>query len=180
MISYLAASLPPPSKAEVRLLALQCALRSSARGTVAIPCGLIRGMALRAPSALWQELRSARWLHSLHLADRVVTARLTDPLTGMPGRRARARAADWGLRTARAGGLRTLDPASRFAALALFSHTLPQAAGGVVDSHQLARMCGVAQPQLLAAVQYLTRQQILESWSLDPASEDLVWRSWPP
>ncbi|KPC86924.1 hypothetical protein ADL35_09505, partial [Streptomyces sp. NRRL WC-3753] len=64
MLSYLAAALPARTSATARLLALQCALRSTVAGDVTIPAGLIRGMRLPSEPSAFTELEAAGWLRS--------------------------------------------------------------------------------------------------------------------
>lgn len=176
MLSYLAASMPLSASAEARLLALQCALRSGPLGTARIPAGLARGMALGQAASVWLELEATGWLRSLHQDGAVITARLTDPLTAMPGLRTRSRAADWALRVARGRDLIKLGSGSRLVVLALHAHMQPHARGGTADAHQLGRMCACPVPQLLEEVQCLVQLEVFASRTLDPLTEDLSWQ----
>ncbi|MFJ2110310.1 hypothetical protein ACIOHH_37870, partial [Streptomyces microflavus] len=155
MLSYLAAALPAQTSAPARLLALQCALRSTAAGDVNIPAGLIRGMQLGPGTTVLDELREAQWLHAFapRPGSEGFTAHLLDAAlrTQAPARGDRARAADWSIRTCRVKTLHKLGPLPRLLALALTAH--PPAGTSEeessADQAHLARMCGLAPQSLL-------------------------------
>lgn len=176
MLSYLASSLSSPVGAEGRLLALQCALRSGRLGDVSIPAGLTRGMGREYAASAWPQLEAAAWLRRVPCEGTAVVAQLTDPLTGMPGLRARARAADWALRTARGHRLAGLPAGTRLAAVALQAHTHPDSLSDTADAHQLARACVCSVHELLQELRRLVAHQVLSGWTLDGLSDDLTWQ----
>ncbi len=137
MLSFAAASLPASTSASARLLDLQGVLRSDQLGHALVPAGLTRGMALGNSTVAWWELEAARWLR---LAPQGTAAAvwLSDPLTGMPGHRARSRAADWTLRVAREHRLTKPAARSQLVAVALQAHLEPGAVEGAADAHQIA------------------------------------------
>lgn len=98
MLSYLAAALPSRTSAAARLLALQCALRSTVDGEVNIPVGLIRGMRLPSEVSAFTELETAGWLRSatrpVHRAGFSVELLDIAVRTQAPARADRARAAN--------------------------------------------------------------------------------------
>ncbi|MFD7068297.1 hypothetical protein ACFV97_13835 [Streptomyces sp. NPDC059913] len=175
MLSYLASSLPLPTSAAARLLALQCALRSNLLGYADLPAGLIRGMALGCATTRWKELEAARWLRLISHAGQGRVIRLTDPLVGLPGARSRSRAADWALRMARGRNLAGMPAESRLVALALLAHTRTHAGGGTADAHQVGRTCSVSVSRLLEEVRRLTERKVFTAWMLDPRTDDLSW-----
>ncbi|MFE5974377.1 hypothetical protein ACFQ64_19725 [Streptomyces sp. NPDC056460] len=178
MLSFLASSLAPCSP-QARLLALQCALRSSPAGRVRLPAGLVRAMAVPQAGAAWQELEEMRWIrHNVH-ASPLGSAQLTDPLIGAPGRKARARAADWALRTHQSRPVRADTPAVRLVTLALATRGAPDRADGIVEIDQLARASGLSVSELLDVIQLLSRTGNISRWSLDPATDDLIWTMGP-
>lgn len=180
MLSYLAAALPAQTSAPARLLALQCALRSTAAGDVNIPAGLIRGMRLPSEVAAFTELEAAGWLRSptrpAHRAG--FSVELLDMAVRMqaPARADRARAADWILRTCRTGEIRQLDTFPRLLALALAAH-LPSEPGVPATAEQdvLARMCGLSPRELLPLLDLLVTTRFLRFWARDSVPEDLHW-----
>ncbi|MEV7374664.1 hypothetical protein AB0O51_27760 [Streptomyces sp. NPDC090301] len=176
MISLIAACLPPHASPEVRLLALQCVLRCDSAGTLALPHGLVGGMRLGDTEPLWQEMREARWIHSIIRTPQGIRARLNDPLVGMPGRGTRARAAHWALLQSSGASIRYSGAAVRLAAVTLHALTQPPLEEGVADSQTLARLCGTPLHTFLVAAQALLDASALKSCSL--SGEDLVW-SWP-
>jgi hypothetical protein len=178
MLSFLASSLAPCSP-QARLLALQCALRSTLHGQVRIPAGLIRAMALPQAAAAWRELEEMRWVRQSARDSPVGSAQLTDPLIGAPGRKTRARAADWVLRTHRSRPARADTPAARLVALALAVHGAPGGAGGIAEIDQLARASGLSVPELLSVMRLLSATGAIGRWSLDPATDDLTWTMGP-
>ncbi|MBK0372627.1 hypothetical protein I3215_06905 [Streptomyces sp. RB110-1] len=182
MLSYLAAALPAHTSPPARLLALQCALRSTGEGEVNIPTGLLRGMRLGRDTAALTELQEARWLCSSALPDRRsggFAAQLLDVSVRMqaPTVRDRSRAADWVLRTCQRRELRELDALSRLLALTLAVHVPAGRAGPPtpVEQEVLARMCGLQTQGLASVLNVLVRVRFLRSWAHGPAPEDLHW-----
>ncbi|MBY8864511.1 hypothetical protein [Streptomyces sennicomposti] len=171
MLSYLASSLPAHLSAQERILALQCVLRSSYSGTVLLPLGLTRGLGLHRPDRVREELAASGWLRPLT----ATTVRLTDPLSGAPGRRHRARAADWAMRTLRAPAIRALGADLRLTALALLAHTPPETANGQADRAQLACGCGLGPAAVLGAVGALAEHRAIADWAYDPRTDELRW-----
>lgn len=171
MLSYLATSLPQGLGADARVLALQCALRSTPSGVVLVPSGLMRGMALPRLGPAWGELVAAGWLR----LTRPGAGRLTDPLYGAPSRRRRAQAADWALRIFQQRGTRQLAPEGRLVALAITAHTPPDNTFGVADSAQLAHRCGLTSAKLFTVMQLLLEHQVLQAWTLTRETGDMNW-----
>lgn len=183
MLSYLAAALPAQTSAPARLLALQCALRSTAVGTVSIPTGLVRGMQLGPGTEPFDELHGVRWLHTLapsQLGSEGFTAQLLDVglRTQAPARGDRARAADWSLRTCRVKALHQLGPLPRLLALALAAHSPAGASEeeSSADQAHLARMCGLGPQSLLRTLGLLVDTHFLESWAHDLTYEEVRWK----
>ncbi|MFE2992361.1 hypothetical protein [Streptomyces sp. NPDC059262] len=170
ILSYLAAALPSPTGPQARLLALQCALRTDGFGRVRLPSGLLRSMHLNGEGVWWHELDQSHWLHrprpsSGHgAAVQLLDATL---LSCGPGRRSRARAADWALRTARTRALRNQGPSLQLTAVVLAAHTSAGAAHATADADQVARSCGLTDDQLVTALKQLTTAGALSSWTLD-------------
>ncbi|WP_306471831.1 hypothetical protein [Streptomyces sp. st140] len=180
MLSYLAAALPARTSPPARLLALQCALRSTGPGEVNIPTGLLRGMRLGRDTAALSELQGARWLYSsAPPGPGGFTAQLLDVAVRMqaPTARDRSRAADWVLRTCQRRELRELDALSRLLALTLTVHVAAGCPGAPasVEQEVLARMCGLPPQGLAPVLNVLVSAQFLRSWAHGPASEDLHW-----
>ncbi|MYR92334.1 hypothetical protein GA0115243_100861 [Streptomyces sp. ScaeMP-e83] len=182
MLSYLAAALPAQTSAPARLLALQCALRSTAAGKVEIPTGLVRGMRLGRAATALAELQDARWLYSPTLPGGRgggFTAQLLDVAVRMqaPTIKDRSRAADWILRTCQRKELRELDAFSRLLALALSVHVPSGQPGAPASAEQevLARACGLPAPGIVDLLDVLVRARFLRSWAHGPAPEDLRW-----
>ncbi|WP_405901861.1 hypothetical protein OG696_40735 [Streptomyces sp. NBC_00656] len=181
MLSYLAAVLPTEATAATRLLALQCALRSTRSGEVRIPTGLVRGMRLGADTVPHQALESAGWLCLQGLRPdscrQGLTGRLLDPTvcTQAPGRRSRARAAGWALRVCGARQLRPLGTAPRLLALVLDAHSTAGSAHEAVDRDVLGRLSGLAPPQLPQVLDLLVDAQFLQSWTFEATSGDVRW-----
>ncbi|MFD9744718.1 hypothetical protein ACFWX5_14395 [[Kitasatospora] papulosa] len=182
MLSYLAAALPAQTTAAARLLALQCALRSTAAGMVRLPAGLVRGMRLNSGTAPFAELEDARWLYSPvrpTTGREGLTVQLLDVAVRMqaPARRDRARAADWILRTCRAKELSRLGPLPRLVALGLACH--PSACDPhtprCAEQEILARLCGLTPRGIAHVLDVLTETRFLRSWTYGPALEDLRW-----
>ncbi|MFF9078773.1 hypothetical protein ACF1BR_03700 [Streptomyces rubiginosohelvolus] len=182
MLSYLAAALPAHTSAPARLLALQCALRSTAAGDVSIPAGLIRGMRLGRGATALAELQDARWLYSPTPPGGRgggFTAQLLDAAVRMqtPTVKDRARAADWVLRTCQRKELRELDAFPRLLALTLAAHVQADCPGvpASVEQEVLARMCGLQAQGLVSVLNVLVRVRFLRSWAQSPVPEDLHW-----
>lgn len=186
MLSYLAAVLPAETTAATRLLALQCALRSTSSGEVRIATGLVRGMRLNADTAPHQALESAGWLCLQGVGPdsgrQGFTGRLLDPTvrTQAPGRRSRARAAGWALCVCGAPQLRPLDTAPRLLALVLDAHRTAASAREAVDRDVLGRLSGLSPPQLPHALDLLVDAEFLQSWTFEAASGDVRWALPPP
>ncbi|MFD4652265.1 hypothetical protein [Streptomyces sp. NPDC058441] len=180
MLSYLAATLPSPTGPQARLLALQCSLRADDRGRAQLPPGLLRGMHLHDEGTWWHELEQAHWLRRPppSSADRA-TAQLLDTtlLSPRPGRRSRARAADWALRAASTPALRNQGAGLQLAAMALAVHVSPGTASGTADAGQVARSCGLTGDQLITALEQLATTGVLTTWTLDAGTDDLAWQS---
>ncbi|MET7540065.1 hypothetical protein [Streptomyces sp. NPDC005507] len=180
MLSFLAAALPSPTGPQARLLALQCVLRADDRGRTRLPPGLLRGMRLHGEGAWWHDLEQAPWLHRSPLpATHETTAQLLDAtaLSPRPGRRSRARAADWALRTASAPALRNQSPVLHLTAVALAAYTSPGMAHATADAGQVARSCGLTSGQLITTLEQLATNGTLTTWTLDAAMDDLAWQT---
>lgn len=183
MLSYLAAALPAQASASARLLALQCALRSTTAGVVSIPTGLIRGMQLSASPTALDELQGAQWLHAFtppQPGSEGFTAQLLDVTlrTQAPARRDRARAADWSLRTCRVKTLHPLGPLPRLLVLVLAAHPPADTSEeeSSADQAHLARMCGLAPQNLLRTLELLADTNFLQSWAHDLTHEEVRWK----
>ncbi|WP_406423537.1 hypothetical protein OHA59_49890 [Streptomyces sp. NBC_01589] len=182
MLSYLAAALPPGVRAEGRLLALQCALRSNTSGQVHLPAGLLRGMRLARDLAPWDELEDARWLHRLphpteQTGHRTTVAQLLDAtvLTQEPARHDHHRAADWALRAVSQPRLRASPAADRLTALVLTAHHSPGAGRTSMEADHLTRTCGLDQNTLTATLDRLVTVNAVEAWTIEPATQDVSW-----
>ncbi|MGW1094202.1 hypothetical protein ACWD5W_00270 [Streptomyces sp. NPDC002455] len=181
MLSYLAVALPAGASAATRLLALQCALRSTCGGEVRIPTGLVRGMRLWPDATPHQALESAGWLRLQDsrpdVRHRGFAARLLDPTvrTQAPGRHSRTRAADWALRVCAGRQLRLLGTAPRLLALVLGAHHAAGSALAAVDQDMLGRLSGLALPQLPQVLDLLIDARFLRSWTFEAASGDVRW-----
>ncbi|MEU0401633.1 hypothetical protein ABZ318_15595 [Streptomyces sp. NPDC006197] len=116
-----------------------------------------------------------RWIRESVHGSFVGSAQLTDPLIGVAGRKARARAADWALRAHQSRPVRRSPPAIRLVALALAAHSVPERAGGITEIGQLTRASGLTVSELLHAVDLLSAAGTIDRWSLDPATDDLTW-----
>ncbi|WP_326715684.1 hypothetical protein OG758_48120 [Streptomyces sp. NBC_01474] len=177
MLSYLAAALPSPTSSQARLLALQCALRADDLGRAELSSGFLRGMCLLGEGMWWRELEEAHWLYrpaptSVHGA----TAQLLDAtlLSARQGRRSRARAADWALRTASAPALHNRDFDLQLTVIVLAAHASPGAARAAADAGQVARSCGLTGHQLITALTQLATVGVLTAWTLDTTMDDLA------
>ncbi|PCG83076.1 hypothetical protein CIB93_26415 [Streptomyces sp. WZ.A104] len=178
MLSYLAAALPARTSAAARLLALQCALRSTTAGKVNIPAGLIRGMRIASEPSAFTELEAAGWLRSptgpTHAG---ISVELLDTAVRMqtPARADRARAANWILRTCQMGEIRQLGASPRLLALALAAHLPDQTGAPAAEQEVLARMCGLPLQELTILLDMLVATHFLRSWAHGAAPEDLHW-----
>ncbi|MFE6383829.1 hypothetical protein [Streptomyces roseolus] len=177
MFSLLAASLPPRTSCEARLLALQCVLRCNRIGSLTLPHGLVRGLNLGPSGPLWQEMLDARWVRTVARTPQGFRTQLNDPLTGLPGRGPRTRAAHWAWAQSSNASVRHTGTAGRLVSVMLLAHTPPALGNGAADSHALARMCGMTLRELLITVQGLLDSGALEDCSFT-GGEDLAW-SWP-
>ncbi|MFF2165525.1 hypothetical protein ACFVWP_33210 [Streptomyces sp. NPDC058175] len=180
MLSYLAVALPSPTGPQARLLALQCALRADDRGRTQLPAGLLRGMHLNGEGMWWRELEQAHWLYRPPLSStNGAVAQLLDAtlLSPRPGRRGRARGADWALRTANAPALRNQGPGLQLTAVVLAAHAFPSATSATADGGQVARSCGLTGDQLITALEQLATTGTLTAWTLDATTDDLAWQT---
>jgi hypothetical protein len=128
----------------------------------------------------WRELEEAHWLYRPPLSStNRATAQLLDAtlLSPRPGRRGRARAADWALRTAKAPVLRNQGSGLQLAAVALAVHVSPGTASSTADAGQVARSCGLTGDQLITALEQLATTGALTAWTLDAATDDLAWQT---
>ncbi|MEI5011701.1 hypothetical protein RB196_34525 [Streptomyces sp. PmtA] len=182
MLSYLAAALPLGTNALARLLALQCALRSSPSGQVRLPVGLLRGMRMAGALAPWDELEEARWLRRLPHPTRqtghgAIAAQLLDAtvLTQEPARRDRHRAADWALCVASRPRLRTLPATDRLTALVLVAYYSPDAGRTSLEADRLTRTCGLDRKMLTATLDRLVTVNAVGAWMFEPVTEDVFW-----
>ncbi|MGK3094537.1 hypothetical protein ACG93S_32445 [Streptomyces sp. WAC01490] len=180
MLSYLAAALPSRTSAAARLLALQCALRSTVAGEVNVPAGLIRGMRIASEPSAFTELEAAGWLRSPSGPTQHAgfSVELLDTAVRMqaPTRADRARAANWILRTCQTGEIRQLGTSPRLLALALAAH-IPDEPGAPAAAEQevLARMCGLPPRELIPLLDMLVATRFLRSWEHGAVPEDLHW-----
>lgn len=181
MLSYLASALPCQTSASARLLALQCALRSTSASRVHISTGLLRGMRAGLHTTARTELEEAAWLHcdsSVPLrAGSGFVGYLTDPvlLTQAPGRGDRCRAADWALRVGHMLELRDNTPVSRLLALALAAHSSADSPHALAEEDLLCRTADLSPGQLHYELDLLVDSQVLQRWSHDRHSGDLLW-----
>ncbi|MEU5331297.1 hypothetical protein [Streptomyces parvus] len=178
MLSYLAAALPAPASAAARLLALQCALRSTTAGKVNIPAGLIRGMRIASEPSALTELEAAGWLRSPSGPTRTgISVELLDTAVRMqaPARADRARAANWTLRICQMGEIRQLGATPRLLALALAAHLPDETGTPAAEQEVLARMCGLPLQELTPLLDMLVATRFLHSWAHSAVPEDLRW-----
>ncbi|MCX5063784.1 MULTISPECIES: hypothetical protein [unclassified Streptomyces] len=175
MLTYLGVALPRFTSPAARLLGLQCALRSDARGHVRLPAGLLRGMHLRGHRELWQELAHVGWLEAPDARAVPVQLRLLDAtvLDQAPGRRARRRAAHWALRPVPLA-LPAAPPAVRLAALVLAAHSSVHAEHST-DLDVLARLCGHSAQQTGELLDRLVTTGTLEAWYHNRETDEVVW-----
>jgi hypothetical protein len=137
-------------------------------------------MRLHGEGPWWHELEQAHWLNRPPLpSTHETTAQLLDAtaLSPRPGRRIRARAADWALRTASAPALRNQSPVLQLTAVALAACTSPGMAHATADAGQVARSCGLTSDQLITALEQLAANGTLTTWTLDAAMDDLAWQA---
>ncbi|MFJ6889655.1 hypothetical protein ACIQRC_33065 [Streptomyces californicus] len=178
MLSYLAAALPARTSAAARLLALQCALRSTTAGEVNIPAGLIRGMRIASGPSAFAELEAAGWLRSPAGPARAgISVELLDTAVRMqvPARADRARAANWILRTCQMSEIRQLDASPCLLALALAAHLPDETGTPTAEQDVLARMCGLPLQKLMPSLDMLVATRFLRSWARGSVPEDLHW-----
>ncbi|WP_262388131.1 hypothetical protein [Streptomyces parvus] len=178
MLSYLAAALPARTSAAARLLALQCALRSTSAGKVNIPAGLIRGMRIGSEPSAFTELEAAGWLRSPSGPTQAgISVELLDTAVRMqaPARADRARAANWILRICQMGEIRLLGASPRLLALALAAHPLDETGTSAAEQEVLARMCGIPLQELAPLLDMLVATCFLRSWAHSAVPEDLHW-----
>ncbi|SOE08997.1 hypothetical protein SAMN06272775_0074 [Streptomyces sp. 2323.1] len=182
MLSYLAAALPQEVDAAARLLATQCALRSTASGRLWIPAGLLRGMRINQNPHPWEELEQVGWLIRLPVdspsAMRCgVLAQLLDAavLAQAPGRLDRAQAADGAMRVTSHQALRGLPPPGQLAALALVVNLAPGSTNGVIEADRLGRVCALPPSFLASTLDRLVTTGAATSWSYDMRTEDITW-----
>lgn len=180
-LSYLSVALPSPTGPQARLLALQCALRTDGFGRTQLPPGLLHGMHLHGEGVWWHELEQSQWLHRPRPSSgHGATVQLLDAtlLSRGPGRRSRARAADWALRTASTPALRDQSSAGlQLTAVVLAAHSSAGAAHATADAGQVARSCGLTDDQLVTALKQLTATGALSAWTLDATMDDLAWQA---
>ena len=183
MLSYLGVALPADVSASARLLALQCALRSTSRGHVRVPAGLVRGMRLGPAARPPQELEDAGWLLTFAgpppTGRKGFSAQLLDATvySQAPGRQARAYAADWALRVCSAPQLSALGTAPTLLGLALTAYAEGENAQTCVEADVLVRMCALGSAGPGQALDLLLGAGFLSSWVCDPHSGDLEWTS---
>jgi hypothetical protein len=175
MLTYLAAALPRFTSPAARLLAVQCALRVSTRAYVHLPGGLLRGMRLCSRGELWEELEHARWLRRTSGGHAHVEAQLLDAavLTQRPGRRFRARAAQWALRPDSLALPSGWAPALQITTLALASYTSGKA--GSTDMEVLARLCGHSPHQTEELLDRLVTSHVLAAWQYEHETDEVFW-----
>lgn len=180
MLSYLASALPQQASPSARLLAVQCALRSTSAGRVHLPPGLLRGMRTDLHTTARAELEGAAWLHCIdvgpHHTSTGIMGYLTDSalLTQAPGRSSRCRAADWALRVCHSLKLRNTTPASRLLTLALVAHLSANCMQALADEDVISRSTALTPEQLHHELDLLVDSQVLQHWSHD-RSGDLLW-----
>ncbi|MFT9786467.1 hypothetical protein [Streptomyces rhizosphaericola] len=178
MLSYLAAALPARTSAAARLLALQCALRSTTAGKVNIPAGLIRGMRIASEPSAFTELEAACWLRSpTGPAQAGISVELLDTAVRMqaPARADRARAGNWILRVCQMSEIRQLGATPRLLALALAAHLPDETGTPAAEQEVLARMCGLPLQELTPLLDMLVATRFLRSWAHGAVPEDLHW-----
>ncbi|GAA4027080.1 hypothetical protein [Streptomyces plumbiresistens] len=177
MLTYLASALPRFTSPAARLLALQCALRTDARGQVRLPAGLLRGMRLQGRRELWTELAHDRWLEMPVLRSARVTVRLLDAavLEQTPGRSARRRAAHWALHMTPLARPAAAPPVLQLAALVLAVHPCEPGGQGI-DMGILARLCGHCPHQTAELLDRLVAVRTLATWHHNRETDEVVWQ----
>ncbi|MBE8477341.1 hypothetical protein IQ210_40960 [Streptomyces sp. 3R004] len=180
MLAYLAAALPACTSAAARLVALQCALRVDGEGSVTLADGITRSMRLGHLHVIWHELEQAAWLRSDPSAQRFRRFDLLDPsvLTQVPGRRARAQAADWALRQTCRPAVRRQRAVARLVALQIAACTDDHGRGSIETIH-LTRTAGISSVAAATLLDQLARVGALDRWQLDPATDEVRWTSRP-
>ncbi|MET8682076.1 hypothetical protein ABZW18_32005 [Streptomyces sp. NPDC004647] len=184
MLSYLAAALATSTNSAARLLAVQCALRSTATGGIRMSAGLLRGMRLGDAPAAWHELEQDGWLRqlprraSVPASRREVEAQLLDSavLSQVPGRSDRARAADWALRVITARRLRGACATVRLIALVLTAHPGGDRSERVAEADGVAHLCCLPHDRLVASLDQLVIAGVLAAWAWDRVTDDLRWQ----
>lgn len=175
MLTYLSTALPRFTSPAARLLALQCALRTDARGRVRLPAGLLCGMRLRGQREVWHELADAGWLEMPNFRSVPVQMRLLDAavLDQAPSRRSRCRAAHWALHPAPLL-LPATPPALRLTALVLAAHTSVHAQH-CIDMDILTRLCGHSSQQIEELLDRLVAIRILRAWLRHRGTDEVLW-----
>ncbi|MFJ8510197.1 hypothetical protein [Streptomyces avermitilis] len=178
MLTYLAAALPRFTSPAARLLALQCALRADTHAYVRLRSGLLRGMRLCGRRELWEELEHAGWLRRTTGGQPHVEAQLLDAavLAQRPGRRVRARAAQWALRPAPLALPAGWPPAVQLTALVVASHTSGDA--GSTDMEVLTRLCGHSPHQTEELLDRLVTMHSLASWRYHQETDEVSWHQY--
>jgi hypothetical protein len=183
MLSYLAAALAAGASSAARLLAVQCALRSTATGGIRMSAGLLCGMRLGDAPAAWQELEQDRWLRqlprraSVPASRREVEAQLLDgAVLSQAPVSDRARAADWALRVISAPRLRGARATARLVALVLTAHPGGDRPERVAEADGVAHLCCLPHDRLVASLDQLVIAGVLAAWAWDRVTDDLRWQ----
>ncbi|MEV7085597.1 hypothetical protein AB0O07_06845 [Streptomyces sp. NPDC093085] len=124
----------------------------------------------------WEELASSRFIAPGLSADSLLTGRLTDPVSGMPGSTVRRQAADWALRSARQARARGLGPTGQLLAVGLHALTGPPRCDGSADTGHVARLCGLTASGLLRELDDLVAAGTLTRWAPADAEEEITWK----
>ncbi|MGW7304260.1 hypothetical protein ACWGI1_01625 [Streptomyces sp. NPDC054835] len=175
MLHYLAASLPAHTTPGARLVALQAVLRASALSSVRLPHGLILGIGQGPAESVWDQLVAARFITPNSAHGAAYTGWLTDPLSCMPNRGTRLRAADWAMRAARRGRAQGLSPAGQLVTVCLGALLPPMKDEGIADSMQLARLCGLTDASLPDELDRLVEARVLMCWSKTRHGDETAW-----
>lgn len=178
MLAYLAAALPACTSAAARLVAVQCALRADSGGRVLLSGGIARSMRLGHLPVIWDELEQAAWLRPASSAQGARRFDLLDPtvLTQVPGRQARAQAADWALRQICRPTVRRQRAVARLVALQVAAHTDDQGKGSIEAVH-LTRTAGLSSVAVATLLDRLAMAGALGHWGLDTATDEIYWAS---
>ncbi|WP_086828549.1 hypothetical protein [Streptomyces sp. NRRL B-24572] len=178
MLAYLAAALPACTSAAARLAAVQCALRTDSGGRVLLSGGIARSMRLGHLPVIWEELEQAAWLRPVSSPQGARRFDLLDPavLTQLPGRRARAQAADWALRQTCRATVRRQRAVTRLVALQVAAHTDDQGRGSIEVAH-LTRTAGLSSVAVATLLDRLATAGALGRWRLDTATDEICWAS---